>query len=127
MYRPFTNMINEHLAKYGLFSSQWGLLRLLKDNGPITFGDIATHLYIEKPSVTKLVNKLDELQLVEIRAGKDKREKIVHLTEKGEGMIDAVQKELKPLLEKALLNVSSENIEIARDVLAQLRKNLKNG
>ena len=127
MYRPFINQINLELEKHGLFSSQWGLLRMLSEQGPKTYGEIATLLYIEKPSVTKLVQKLIELELVSIQSGKDKREKIVHLTAHGVQKIDHIQQNLKPMLQKALHGVSDEQTEIAQQVLEQIRKNLMNG
>ena len=127
MYRPFTNQINIQLEKYGLFSSQWGLIRILADKGPQSFGDIASLLYIEKPSVTKLAQKLIELKLVEIQPGKDKREKIIHLTTYGEHVIAQIHIDLKPILEGALAGVSAEDIEIAKQVLTMIRVNFKNG
>lgn len=127
VYRPFTNLINIKLEQHGLFSSQWGLLRLLTDKGPLSFGDIAIALYIEKPSVTKLVQKLSELDFVEIHAGKDKREKIVALSANGEKLVGEIHAELKPLLENALSGVSLEHMEIAEQVLAQIRKNIIGG
>ncbi|PJO44024.1 MarR family winged helix-turn-helix transcriptional regulator, partial [Lysinibacillus xylanilyticus] len=83
MYRPFINQVNVLLEKYQLFSSQWALLRLLKDKGSHTFVDIANFMFIEKPSVTRLVQKLVELGYVETVAGRDKREKLVQLTANG--------------------------------------------
>ena len=127
MYRPFINQINVQLEQYGLYSSQWGLLRLLTEKGPLTFGDIAIAMYIEKPSVTKLVQKLVELQFVEIKPGKDKREKIVHLTNDGVKKIDEIHLALQPLLQKALNGVTNEEMVNAEKVLAQIRINITNG
>lgn len=127
MYRPFVNQINLQLEQYGLFSSQWGLLRLLTEKGPLMFGDIAVAMYIEKPSVTKLVQKLVELQFVEIKPGKDKREKVVHLTNDGVEKIKEIHLALQPMLQKALHGVTNEEMANAQKVLAQIRKNITNG
>lgn len=127
IYRPFTNLINMKLEQHGIYSSQWGLLRILTEKGPLSFGDIAAALFIEKPSVTTLVQKLIELDFVEIHAGKDKREKIVALSKNGEKLVGEIHTELKPLLEKALSGVTVEHMEIAEQVLAQIRKNIIGG
>ena len=127
MYRPFINLINVQLEQYGLYSSQWGLLRLLEEKGPLTFGDIAIAMYIEKPSVTKLVQKLVELQFVEIKPGKDKREKVVHLTTDGLDKIKEIHSALKPMLQKALNGVTNEELSIAESVLTQICNNITNG
>lgn len=125
MYRPFTNQINLHLEKFQLFSSQWGVLRLLMDRGPHSLVDIANSMYIEKPSVTRLVQKLVELGFVETVAGKDKREKVVQLTALGEKTVQEIQAYLKPFLEDSLADVSEKDIEIAMKVLAKIRMNIK--
>ena len=125
MYRPLTNQINLLLEKYQLFSSQWGVLRLLMDRGPHSLVEIANEMYIEKPSVTRLVQKLVDRGYVEKVAGKDKREKVVQLTILGEETVQEIQMSLKPVLEESLAGVVREDIEIARQVLAKIRMNIK--
>ncbi|QPQ31405.1 MarR family winged helix-turn-helix transcriptional regulator [Lysinibacillus sp. JNUCC 51] len=124
MYRPFINQVNVLLEEYQLFSSQWALLRLLKDKGPHTFVDIANFMFIEKPSVTRLVQKLVELGYVETVAGRDKREKLVQLTANGEEIVQEIQAQLKPFFEQALVGVSKQEIEIATQVLANICANI---
>lgn len=124
MYRPFINLVNMQLEKYQLFSSQWALLRLLMDKGPHTFVDIANFMYIEKPSVTRLVQKLVELGYVETVAGRDKREKLVQLTTNGEEIVQEIKAQLKPFFEQALAGVSEKDIEIATKVLANICANI---
>ncbi|UZM97155.1 MarR family transcriptional regulator [Lysinibacillus sp. MHQ-1] len=96
MYRPFINKLNVQLEPYQLYSSQWAVLRLLKDKGPHSFVDIANFMSIEKPSVTKLVHKLVELGYVETMVGKDKREKLVYLSSYGEELVQEIKAHLKP-------------------------------
>ncbi|MGE7945403.1 MarR family winged helix-turn-helix transcriptional regulator [Lysinibacillus sp. NPDC093688] len=124
MYRPFINLVNEQLGKYQLYSSQWALLRLLKDKGPHSFVDIANFMFIEKPSVTRLVQKLVELGYVETVAGRDKREKLVQLTANGEEIVQEIQAHLKPTMEQALAGVSERDIEIATQVIANICANI---
>lgn len=124
MYRPFINLVNMQLEKYQLYSSQWAVLRLLMDKGPHTFVDIANFMFIEKPSVTRLVQKLVELGYVETVAGRDKREKLVQLTAYGEGLVQEIQAHLKPTMEQALAGVSEKDIEIATKVLANICANI---
>ncbi len=124
MYRPFTNQLNMQLEHYQLFSSQWAVLRFLIDKGPHSLVEIANFMFIEKPSVTRLVQKLVELGYVETVAGKDKREKLVQLTAYGEHIVQEIQEHLKPFLEKALAGVPTQDIEIATQVLAKICANI---
>ncbi|WDV08499.1 MarR family winged helix-turn-helix transcriptional regulator [Lysinibacillus irui] len=124
MYRPFINQLNVQLEPYQLYSSQWAVLRFLKDRGPHSFVDIATFMSIEKPSVTKLVHKLVELGYVETVAGKDKREKLVHLSAHGDELVQEIKLHLSPFFEHALAGVPEQEIEIATKVLARICMNI---
>ncbi|MCS1382144.1 MULTISPECIES: MarR family winged helix-turn-helix transcriptional regulator [Lysinibacillus] len=124
MYRPFTNQLNMQLEHFQLYSSQWAVLRFLIDKGPHSLVEIASFMSIEKPSVTRLVQKLVELGYVETVAGKDKREKVVQLTPFGENIVQEVQEHLKPFLEKALAGVPKQDIETATRVLATICMNI---
>lgn len=127
LYRPFINRINLQLEEHGLYSSQWALLRLLTDNDALSYGEIAAAMYIEKPSVTTLVQKLVEMNYLQVSAGKDKREKIVQVTDFGQQQIKHIQQSLLPMLEQALAGLTDAEIERATHVLAEIRVNLING
>lgn len=124
MYRPFINQLNVQLERYQLYSSQWAVLRFLKDKGPHSFVDIANFMSIEKPSVTKLVHKLVELGYVDTVVGKDKREKLVHLSTYGEELVQEIKSQLSPFFEQALAGVPQQDIEIATQVLARICMNI---
>ncbi len=124
MYRPFINQLNVQLEPYQLYSSQWAVLRFLNDKGPHSFVDIANFMSIEKPSVTKLVHKLVDLGYVETVAGKDKREKLVHLSKYGEELVQEIKSQLRPFFEQALAGVPQQDIEIATQVLARICMNI---
>lgn len=124
MYRPFINQLNVQLEPYQLYSSQWAVLRFLNDKGPHSFVDIANFMSIEKPSVTKLVHKLVDLGYVETVAGKDKREKLVHLSKYGEELVQEIKSQLRPFFEQALAGVPQQDIEIATQVVARICMNI---
>ncbi|KOY80670.1 MarR family transcriptional regulator [Lysinibacillus macroides] len=124
MYRPFIKQLNIQLEPYQLYSSQWAVLRFLNDKGPHSFVEIANFMTIEKPSVTKLVHKLIELGYVETTTGKDKREKLVHLSPYGEELVQKIQLQLKSFFEQALAGVPKQDIDIATQVLARICMNI---
>lgn len=127
LYRPFINRFNLQLEEHGLFSSQWALLRLLTDKGGLSYGEIAAEMYIEKPSVTTLVQKLVDMDYLQVLPGKDKREKIVHITQYGQQQVKHIHQQLLPMFEQALAGLSEKEIEVATHVLAEIRMNLVNG
>ncbi|MFJ7744943.1 MarR family winged helix-turn-helix transcriptional regulator [Peribacillus sp. NPDC097295] len=82
--RTFTKKLNEQLAKVDLFHSQWMIIFYLKQYGSSTMVEISNYLDVEKPTVTRTVNRLEERKLIEQIPGKDKRERRIQLTDSGE-------------------------------------------
>ncbi|AXI00500.1 MarR family transcriptional regulator [Sporosarcina sp. PTS2304] len=124
LYRPLLNRLNTLLAPYSLFHSQWGILKLLKQEGEMTSADIAIRRQVEKPSVTKIIQRLLEMNLVSIRPGTDRREKWIGLSDQGHETVDKIISELEEFYRELLEDVEIEDIEIAIRVLETARKNL---
>ncbi|QGS69755.1 MarR family transcriptional regulator [Oceanobacillus sp. 143] len=54
----------------------------LKQIGPVTLVEISNHLDVEKPTISRTVNRLAEQQLIEEVPSNDKRERMIQLTKK---------------------------------------------
>lgn len=80
--RYLVKQLNDVLKQHGLFSSQWTVLFLLHQNGPMTLTEIWKYLDVEAPTVTRTVTRLETLGWVERVEGADKREKMIDLTTK---------------------------------------------
>ncbi|WP_153731119.1 MarR family winged helix-turn-helix transcriptional regulator [Sporosarcina obsidiansis] len=126
IYRPVLNRLNTLLSPYGLFHSQWGILKLLKIEGEMTSAEIALRQQVEKPSVTKIVQRLLEMNLISVRPGMDRREKWIGLTEAGQDTVDRILSELQELYCEILEGVEQEDMETAIRVMELARKNLNN-
>ena len=68
------------------------LLIILENNGPSSLVDISSYHNIEKPSITRRVQRLEERRLIDVLPGKDRREKMIKLTESGEELSPEVPK-----------------------------------
>ncbi len=80
--RAISQGVNQVLAEYGLYSSEWSIIVALKETGPIPQIALANYLNVEPAAISKTVVKLEEKGFVERKSGNDKREKEVSLTEK---------------------------------------------
>jgi len=81
--RSFTKNLNEHLAAVDLYHSQWLVIYYLKQFETSTLVEISDYLDVEKPTITRTVNRLEEWELIEKYPSKDKRERRIKLTAKG--------------------------------------------
>lgn len=82
--RSFTKKLNEVLAESGLYHSQWQIANYLKHNGPATLVEISNYLDVEKPTITRTVDRLAKRRLIAEIASQDKRERKIQLTEEGQ-------------------------------------------
>lgn len=124
IYRPILNRLNTLLAPYQLFHSQWGILKLLWLESEMTSAEIAVRRQVEKPSVTKIVQRLLEMDLVSIRPGTDRREKWIGLTEHGKATVIKVMSDLEVLYEEILEGATQQDIEAGIRILELANKNL---
>src|SRR4051794_26521403 len=83
LYRPFEHHLNVELSKYGLYRAQWSTLTYIYNNGSGTLVEISNYQSVEKPTVTRTIQRLEEMGYISHAPSKDKREKRMQLTELG--------------------------------------------
>jgi MarR family transcriptional regulator for hemolysin len=79
--RQLTNKLNDALKPFGLYGSQWAVIYVLKNKGPLTQKELCEYLFVEAPPMTRTVQRLVKQGYVLQVPGEDKREKHIHLTE----------------------------------------------
>lgn len=109
-YRFLINHLNEALKEHGLFSSQWTILFVLKEQGPMTLTAIWKYLDVEAPTVTRTVARLETLGLVKREEGADRREKIVHLTDEGLALMPEVEASVLAFETAMMANLTEEEV-----------------
>lgn len=85
--------IESYLAPFGLSHGRFSILLSLQeaDAGGVISRDLATLLGVSKPTVTKMVAKLVDEQLIYCTAGtEDSRRKQYHLTEKATDLLHSI-------------------------------------
>ena len=95
LYRPYINQLNAQLAPFNLTSSQWAVLHFVLHNGEHTISDISTYQNVERPTITKMVQRLIELDYVEAQSGTDKRTRFIRLSKNGEAVCEQVLEKVK--------------------------------
>ncbi len=124
LYRPYVNAVNNRLAKYQLYTSQWEILRLIKMKKSCTSAEIAKEMRVEKPSITSIIKKLIELGYVEVTQGDDKREKYLRLNHKGEEVYTSIKQEFSIFMDELTEGIDEADLKTARNVLNQILENL---
>ncbi|WP_058302645.1 MarR family winged helix-turn-helix transcriptional regulator [Gorillibacterium timonense] len=127
LYRPYLNELNTLLAPMNLTSPLWSILYFLHRTGPQTAGDISEHQYVERPTVTKMLQRLHELGFIEAISGDDKRVKIIQLTDKGNDICQQVQEKLDLYQQELVRDIPEEEQRLVARILNTITKNITNG
>lgn len=101
--RQLTKRTNTALQPFNIYSSEWTVLYVLKDKGPLTQKDIAEYLAIEAPPITRTIKKLVDKNYVMQVKRSDKRSNLVVLT-------DHALKEF-PKWEQAILKTNAQLVQ----------------
>ncbi|THE12238.1 MarR family transcriptional regulator [Bacillus timonensis] len=124
LYRPFESQLNVELSKHQLYRAQWSILYYIVNFGSPTLVEISNYLGVEKPTVTRTINRLEELGYVEHIPGKDKREKRMLLTVLGKMVYHDVRKTVDQFEQEIIKGVSEKELLEAVHVMKAIRNNL---
>lgn len=98
----------------------------LIDKGPHTISEIAAHSNVEKPTITRLVQKLMDLSLVESVQGEDKRVRMVELTPRGQTVYKEVREKLDVFYNYLLDDFSEEEMMHVTELMNRISTKIKN-
>jgi MarR family transcriptional regulator, transcriptional regulator for hemolysin len=124
LYRPFENKLNFYLAEHQLHRAQWSIFHYLTNNGCATLVELSNYLYVEKPTVTRTINRLEELGYVEQVPSKDKREKRTQLTELGKKVYKEVRVTIDQFENDILEGISEHEQQEAIRIMREIRENI---
>lgn len=127
LYRPIITELNELLSRYELSYSLWEVIFYIKNNGPSVLVDISNYYNVEKPSITRRVHRLEEMNIVEEIPGRDKREKLIQLTNKGEEIYQACRQKITELEYSVMKGIPLEEQIATFEVLPKIKKNILDG
>ncbi|MCM3129696.1 MULTISPECIES: MarR family transcriptional regulator [unclassified Paenibacillus] len=126
LYRPIITKLNELMSTYELSYSLWQVIYYLKNNGPDTLIAISAYYQVEKPTITRRVHRLQELDIVRQIPGKDKREKIIELTESGEAIYLECRQKITALEHRIMDGITPAQQEALFEAVPLLRQNIVN-
>lgn len=123
--RFITKEANERLKPYGLFSSQWAILFCLKRFEPMTQSELSNYLHVEAPTVTRTVSRLEQNGWVIREEGKDKRERIIVLTEQSRKTLPDVEETMQQFEVDMMRTFSKSEQDTLHSLVKQLGYSFK--
>ena len=112
LYKEF----DAHVRAAGLSSIEWRVLATLHDSEPLTVSQLAHEVLSKQPTVTKLVQRMNDQGWVKLQADPaDQRRTLVAATASGRRLV-------KPLVDKARAHESALLSTLAASEKAALKK-----
>jgi DNA-binding MarR family transcriptional regulator len=105
---------------------QWSVLYHLWKKDGISQQEICNATFRDKPSITRLVDNLEKLNLVKrVASENDRRINLIYLTKEAQQLQEETMAIANETLNEALEKVPSDKIDICKEVLQIVYDNLK--
>ena len=113
--------------KVGVTLSQWRVINVLVSFNGITQKEIADKLEVEAPSLIPIIDKLQNLELVERRSDpKDRRINRIYLTNKAESLYESMHECGLSIIKLATKGIDQDQLNIVIKYLDTIINNLIN-
>jgi DNA-binding MarR family transcriptional regulator len=113
-------------AGLNITSEQWSIMYNLWVEEGLTQQELAVRTFRDKPSVTRLINNLERVNLViRVNDKNDRRSNLIYLTKIGRKMKDEGMKQAKNTIEQALGGLADDQIALSNTILHRVLFNLK--
>ena len=113
-------------AELNLTIEQWSVLYHLWKQDGISQQELCNATFRDKPSITRLVDNLEKLQLVKrVSSDSDRRMNLIFLTKQAQKLQEESMGLAEETLNEALQGVPPERIDICKEVLQIVYDNLK--
>lgn len=113
-------------AGLNLTIEQWSVLYQLWKKDGISQQELCNATFRDKPSITRLVDNLEKLQLVKrVPSETDRRINLIHLTRQAQKLEEETMVLAEETLNEALVTVPADKIEVCKEVLQIVYDNLK--
>lgn len=113
-------------AELNVTIEQWSVLYHLWKQDGISQQELCNATFRDKPSITRLVDNLEKLQLVKrVSSDSDRRMNLIFLTKQAQKLQEQSMELAEETLNEALQGVPPERIEICKEVLQIVYDNLK--
>lgn len=118
--------ILKEFKKYDMTTEQWSLLNRLWEQEGISQTKLAQMTSKDLPTITRILNKIENKELIVRKSDpNDRRASLIFLTEKGRLLEEKLNPIAKNISERALENISGEDIDKLKKVLNNIFMNLE--
>lgn len=109
------------LVSVGITEQQWRVLRVLEEAGPMEPTRISEQACLLLPSLTRILQKLEEKNLIRRKTDdQDRRRQVVQITAAGRKLIEANLERSMDLMNQVRAHLGADRFELLLDLLNEL-------
>ncbi|MGO3294723.1 MAG: MarR family transcriptional regulator [Marinobacter sp.] len=123
--RRWRKLLDERLKDLGVTQARWTTMVYLQQGGEgLTQRELASLMAIENPTLVRLLDSLEQQELIERRAcPNDRRARRLHLTDGGRDFMEVLTARANELRDGMLDGVRDDDIEVALKVFHKIMDN----
>jgi len=119
--RSMKKALDSKLVEIGVTASQHTVLSTLGKNDGLSLSEIGKRVFLDKPAITGLVDRLEQDQLVERkRVSTDRRVINIYLTPKGRNLLQRMDEIATEVDEELTRVLSAEELHVFREMLNRI-------
>ena len=122
--RVFSKTLNNTISDSGIYSSEWTILKLVREHGGISQSEIIDYLGVEPAAISKTLSRLEKKQIIERRYLPGLRGKHIFLTSHGEELFVPLEKLVAEHRERAVAGLSLADQRRLFQLMQQVHRNL---
>jgi DNA-binding MarR family transcriptional regulator len=120
-WKRFQHDAEKNLLRLGLTLAELRILRVIREQGSSPMNRFSAETMLSQPSITGIIDKLEEGGLVErVRSLEDRREVLIAITAKGNEVYAKGMDLHKQFVEKALSALDAEEVQTVVSLLKKL-------
>ncbi|NWN92037.1 MarR family transcriptional regulator [Marinobacter adhaerens] len=123
--RRWRKLLDERLKDLGVTQARWTTMVYLQQGGEgLTQRELAALMAIENPTLVRLLDSLEQQNLIERRAcPHDRRARRLHLTDEGREFMEVLTDRANTLRDEMLAGISDEDMDTALTVFHTIMEN----
>ncbi|NWO07671.1 MAG: MarR family transcriptional regulator [Alteromonadaceae bacterium] len=123
--RRWRKMLDERLKDLGVTQARWSTMFYLQEGGEgLTQRELASLMAIENPTLVRLLDSLEQQELIERRpCPNDRRARRLYLTKAGRAFMDELAQRAETLREEMLEGISDKEVECTLKVFHKIMEN----
>jgi DNA-binding MarR family transcriptional regulator len=125
--RTMKKALDARLTPLGSTASQHTVLSTLAENGALSLSEIGKRIFLDKPAITGLADRLEQDNLVERRRSLDDRRVIkLHITSKGKQILEQMDSIARDVDDALVEILSVKELNLYRDLTVKIWQNANN-